>query len=68
MTNPTHTNRMFATDGAATFNEAAAYLSLSERTVRRLIDSGELTKVYVGRSPRITWESLKKILATSETT
>lgn len=50
------------TEGVATYSEAATYLSVSERTVRRLMDSGELKKVWVGRSPRISWDSLKKII------
>lgn len=48
--------------------EVATHLSVSQSTVRRLIDSGELTKVYPAkRTMRITRESLVKLLEKSAT-
>lgn len=37
-----------------TTNEVAEILGVSARTVRRLIASGQLRPVYVGRLPRFT--------------
>jgi excisionase family DNA binding protein len=41
-------NRLLTTD------DVAAILGVSARTVRRLIASGQLRPVYVGRLPRFT--------------
>lgn len=41
------------------YDEAAELLSLSVQSIRRLVDAGELERVYVaGREPRITQESI----------
>ena len=37
-----------------TTNEVAAMLGVSSRTVRRLVASGQIRPVYVGRLPRFT--------------
>jgi len=41
------------------YDEAAELLSLSKQSIRRLVDAGDLERVYVaGREPRITQESI----------
>ncbi len=48
--------------------EVATHLSVSQSTVRRLIESGELAKVYPAkRTMRITRESLVALLEKSAT-
>ena len=42
-----------------TVEEVAAYLRVSEATVRKLIESGELKATRVGRQYRISRESLQ---------
>ena len=42
-----------------TVEEVAAYLRVSEATVRKLIESGELKATRVGRRYRISRESLQ---------
>ena len=47
-----------------TYAEAAEMLSVNARTVRRLVDKGDLDKVYVTpRSPRIPVVSLNRYVA-----
>ncbi|MBX3406392.1 MAG: helix-turn-helix domain-containing protein [Phycisphaeraceae bacterium] len=46
-----------------TVNQAAELLAISVRSVWRLISLGELAKVQVGRSVRITSESLDAFIA-----
>lgn len=41
-----------------TYSEVAARLRVSEKTVRRLVESGELERVRIGRGVRITPESV----------
>lgn len=46
------------------YKQAAKFLSVSEHTVRRLAESGELVRIYVvPRCPRIFRESLVSVLA-----
>jgi excisionase family DNA binding protein len=42
--------------------EVAAALKVSQRTAERLIASGELPSVLIGRSRRVTGEDLKEFL------
>lgn len=44
-----------------TITEAAEYLQISDRTVRRLITDGELTGYRVGRSSRLIRVDLNEI-------
>ena len=43
-----------------TLERAAEALSVSPRTVRRLLDAGELAPVRIGRSLRVSAESLRR--------
>lgn len=54
-----------ATDGAQLLSvrQAAEALATSERTIWRLLGQGELTKVQVGRSVRITRGSVTAFIA-----
>ena len=45
-----------------TISEAAAVLHLAPRTVRRLINRGELSAVRIGRSVRIRHEDIRRII------
>lgn len=42
--------------------EIAGYLGLSEKSIRRLIDRGELPSVRIGRSVRVDMKKLDEIL------
>jgi excisionase family DNA binding protein len=42
-----------------TLDEAAAVLRVSVRTVQRLVASGQLRPIYVGRLPRFTEAELQ---------
>jgi excisionase family DNA binding protein len=43
-----------------TVKEAAAYLSVSEKTIRRMLVDGRLTPIRVGRTVRIDRDEVKK--------
>ncbi len=45
-----------------TIQSAARRLSVSAMTVRRLLESGQLTRVPIGRSVRITVESIENFV------
>lgn len=45
-----------------TTRETADLLSVSERTVRYMLDRGELRSVTIGRARRITAESIEALL------
>ena len=45
-----------------TVSEAAACLSLSEKTIRRMIEAGNLAIIRIGRSVRIHPEVIEKIM------
>lgn len=47
---------------AATFKEAADLLSVSERTIRRLVNRDELPVVKIGRAKRIAIKDLERLL------
>lgn len=53
-------------DGLLTVRQVAAYLGVSERTVRRLIATGQLRCIHIGRLTRIDpgdvsrWVSARK--------
>lgn len=49
-----------------TVGEAAAYLHVSQRTVRRMIVSGNLAVIRIGRSIRINPEVIEKIIRQNE--
>lgn len=53
-----------ATPSSSTTNRlgAAAYLGVSPRTVGKLIRSGELPSLRIGRLRRITWAALSEFL------
>jgi excisionase family DNA binding protein len=53
------------TDQLLTTADVAAKLQVSERTIRRLIASGQLRPVYVGRLPRFTDEELRAYTSAS---
>ena len=49
-----------------TYREAAELLSVSVAHIRRLVESGQLTRLYIGsskRSARVTAESLQGYVA-----
>ena len=46
--------------------EAAWRLSLSEKTIRRMIDAGNLAVIRIGRSIRINPEVIEKIIRQNE--
>lgn len=50
-------NRLLST------NDVAALLGVSARTVRRLVSSGQLRPVYVGRLPRFTEQEVEAYCA-----
>ena len=47
----------------ATYAQAAPVLGVSRHTVRKLIDKGCLTAVWIGRLPRVTPDSLNRLIA-----
>ena len=47
---------------ATTFKEAADLLSVSERTIRRLVNQGDLPIVKIGRAKRIAIKDLEQLL------
>jgi len=49
-----------------TVSEAAACLSLSEKTIRRMIEAGNLAVVRIGRCIRIHPEVIEKIMRQNE--
>lgn len=51
------------TDEVLTVKEAAALLKTSRQQIRRMIQSGELPAVKVGREWRIPRESISDLLA-----
>jgi excisionase family DNA binding protein len=51
---------------AITIPDAAKRLSVSERTIRRLIERGELRAVRVGRVWRVPMEALRDYLSGSQ--
>jgi excisionase family DNA binding protein len=44
----------------------AALLSLSEKTIRRMIEAGNLAVVRIGRSVRIHPQAIEKIMCQNE--
>lgn len=46
-----------------TLDEAAAVLRVSVRTIQRLVASGQLRPIYVGRLPRFTMTELEAYCA-----
>jgi excisionase family DNA binding protein len=52
---------------ALTIRNAAERLQVSERTVSRLIVSGELKAIHIGRSVRITEGALQNLLTSADT-
>ena len=42
--------------------EAAAYLGVSPRTVRRFVDEGYLDRVHLGASPAYPWSSVWRLV------
>lgn len=55
-TNPRNTSSKRT--GLAKVHEAAAYLSCSRSTIRRMLDSGRLPHKLVGSHRRIPWTAL----------
>ena len=47
---------------AVTFQEAAELVSVSEKTIRRLVDQGDLPVVKIGRAKRIAVKDLEQML------
>ena len=45
-----------------TIQDVAEFLQVSTRTVRRLIDTGELAAVRIGRSVRVRPEALQALI------
>lgn len=62
MTLDTH-NSGRRTDTFLTVSEVARRLTVSEKTVRRWIDRGDLTAHYLGRAIRISETDLRAFLA-----
>ena len=52
---------------ALTIRDVAERLQLSQRTVTRLIISGELRAIHIGRSVRITEGALQDLLTRADT-
>ena len=50
-----------------TVAEVGTYLQVSIRTIRRLIDAGDLTVIRIGRSVRISEEALTSFLTGEDT-
>ena len=48
----------YPADGLAKVNEACAFLRLSRDAIYKLIQSGELPSMKVGRSRRIRWDDI----------
>lgn len=51
-----------ATRKLVTIPDAARMLSISERSAWRLVSTGELSSVKLGRSTRITVESIERLI------
>ena len=49
-----------------TICEAAAYLRVSTRTVRRLAARGDISAAHIGRSVRIRWADIEALVAGSK--
>lgn len=49
-----------------TIAEAAAYLRVSTRTVRRLVARGDISAAHIGRSVRIRWADIEALVAGSK--
>ena len=47
--------------------EAAQILNVSQRTIWRLLDDGELTRIRVGKSVRVEAADLHKFIASQRT-
>ena len=52
--------------GAATVKEFAAELRVSRWTVQRMIDAGQIHSVKIGKSRRIPWAELPRVLERDE--
>lgn len=50
-------------EGAATLGQAADFLNVSIKTVRRLIVRGELRSLKLGKCRRVQWGDLRELLA-----
>ena len=48
--------------GLLTLHDVADFLQVSTRTVRRLVDRGELTAFRIGRSIRVRHEDLRRLI------
>ena len=48
--------------GLLTLQDVADFLQVSTRTVRRLVDRGELTAFRIGRSIRVRREDLRRLV------
>jgi excisionase family DNA binding protein len=48
--------------GLLTLQDVAVFLQVSTRTVRRLVDRGELTAFRIGRSVRVRPEDLRRLI------
>jgi excisionase family DNA binding protein len=47
--------------GVATYDDAAMFLQLSTRTIKRLVSAGKLTPISVSRrAVRLSWAQLRK--------
>ncbi len=46
--------------GLLSESELAAWLRVSQRSVRRFVDAGELTRVRVGHAPAYIWDDVLK--------
>lgn len=53
---------------AVTVRQAAATLSVSDRTIRRMLDSGELVGVRIRGACRVQYASLKRLCRVEEPT
>lgn len=47
--------------GLATFKEAAEFLSVTTRTIYRMVEDGQLDRIDVRSSPRIRWSQLERM-------
>lgn len=48
--------------GSISITDAAEYLSVSRKSIGRLIETGQLKVVYVGTKPLVTTESVRAFL------
>jgi len=54
------------TRGLATFKEAAEFLSVTTRTIYRMVEDGQLDRIEIRSRPRIRWSQLERMARPSK--